>query len=478
MSKEDLRVLIRDYPIPEGWYARVPSLQESANYGTKFEMGIYEEQEKSGYRLPLHPFALRFFEHYHMAPRQLVLNSWRKLVGLIYLVETSGYKPDRTDFIRVFFEIYFVKEVANCSGSYYIHRRQRLLKGGPKSNIVGREDKEDLPFDRDWNPYCKDFENLGKPTPTNLTKHILSHIKLRGGLSIDEPFTEQQLEYGKIIPGCPFQRVVEGVSIDKDPIFRPRWTLRRDDMGMPNSQVSEQHLLHGVLPKDKEVFQNQTHESFACSFAQAVYTVTGSTMLSRFDMAREVAADEAQQKRDAIREAEEATRCAEELSKWEVNYLAYIETLERRLKREKKKAVEEVKKVAKARDKGIRDFLDGNAGEEWLKKRTNDGLEIYEMGFAKAKEIVEYFPDIPLDDFVMPAVVSPSVRLNRYVSDAEEGRSSKEVGMKRENRYFFVLRTTSNLGLEVIPHGDIGHGTFDELGLREAMLALTKHGEL
>ncbi|KAK3033422.1 hypothetical protein RJ639_032395 [Escallonia herrerae] len=86
MFTEDLLELIREYPLPKGWYARLPGLQEPANYGTKFDTGIYEEQVKSGYRLPLHPFALHFFEHYHMAPGQLVPNGWRKFVRLIYLV--------------------------------------------------------------------------------------------------------------------------------------------------------------------------------------------------------------------------------------------------------------------------------------------------------------------------------------------------------------------------------------------------------
>ncbi|KAK2967969.1 hypothetical protein RJ640_019449 [Escallonia rubra] len=402
------------YPLPEGWYARLPGLQEPANYGTKFETGIYEEQVKSGYRLPIHPFALYFFEHYRMAPGQLVPNGWRKLAGLIYLVQTSGYKPDGTDFMRVFFEIYFVKEVANCPGWYYMHSRQRLLKGGPKSNkgwhsryfFVGHLDKGELPFDRNWNPYCKDFESPGKPTPNNLTKHILSHIKLQGGLSIDEPLSEEQLEWAKIIPPKPipaemangsgklpqggflgvlqkakgkrkekqpsvelppapkktrvtppecFPRILEQVSIDDDPIFRPRWTLRHDDLGMPDSQV---------------------------------------------------AAEEAQQKREAVKKAQEVTHRAEELSKQEADHLAQIVTLEKRLERAKRRAAEE---VTKARDQGIRDFLDGNAGDEWLKKRTEDGLEIYELGFVKAKEMfAERFPDIPLDDFVLPAVVSPS----------------------------------------------------------------------
>ncbi|KAK3026968.1 hypothetical protein RJ639_040820 [Escallonia herrerae] len=370
MSTEDLVELLREYPLPLGWYARLPGLQEPANCGTKYKTGIYEEQVRSGYRLPLHPFALRFFEHYHMAPGQLIPNGWRKLVGLIYLVQTSGYKPDTTDFMRVFFEICFVKRVANCQDGTIF--------------TVGK-----LPFDREWNPYCKDFENPGKPAPNHLTKHILSHIKLQGGLSIDEPLSEQQLEWARIIPRMlvparavtlppaptisstfPVEsaslemasesektsqggflgvlqkakgkrkekppsaelppapkktrvippdhspQIVEKVSVEEDPIFCPRWTLHSNDVGMPDSQISEQHLVHGVLPRDKEIFQNQTHETFACSFAQAVYTMyaSGSEMLSRFEMARQVATEEAQQKRDAIKEAQEATHRAEELS--------------------------------------------------------------------------------------------------------------------------------------------------------------------
>ncbi|KAK2992690.1 hypothetical protein RJ640_029947 [Escallonia rubra] len=361
MSTEDLLELIQEYPLPEGWYARVPGLQEPTNYGTKFKTGIYEEHVKSGYRLPLQLFALSFFKHYHMAPGQLVPNGWRKLVGVIYLVQTSGYKPYPTDFMRVFFEICFVKGVSNCLGWYYIHSKQQLLKGGPKSNkgwhskyfFVGRLDKWELPFDKNWNPYCKDFENPGKPSPNNLTKHILSHIKLRGGLFIDEPLSEQQLEWARIIPCKP---ISVGLSIPHPPHVIP--------------SMSSTETVPLVLPRDKEVFQNQTHETFACSFAQAVYTVyaSGATMLSRFEITRQ-----------------------------------------RILEWAKRKIAEEVKKVEKARDKGISDFLDGNAGEEWMKKRTYDGIEIYELGFTKAKEMfAERFPDISLDDFVMLAVVSPS----------------------------------------------------------------------
>ncbi|KAK3031022.1 hypothetical protein RJ639_036872 [Escallonia herrerae] len=426
MSTEELLELIRQYPLPDGWYARVPGLQEPANYGTKFEMGIYEEQVKSGYRLPLHPFSLRFFKHYHMAPGQLVPNGWRKLFGLIYLVETSGYKPDPTDFMR-------------------------------------------------------DFENPGKPTPNNLTKHILSHIKLRGGLSTDEPLSEKQLEWAKIIPHKP---ILAGLTIPHPPAIPSMSSAETVPLEMAiGSGKSPQGGFLGMLQKAKgkikekqpsvscplfqrrqglllltclhgllKEFLSTRIQSFdldghlgvmtlGCQIARSQSSIffmeffnkemyaNESAMLSRFKMARQVAAKEAQQKRDAIKEADEATCRVEELSKREADYIAHIETLQRRLEWAKRKIAKETKKVEEARDKGIRDFLDGNTREEWLKKRTNDGLEIYEMGFTKAKEMfAERFPDIPLDDFVMPAVVSPSgeTAMPSAAGDAAASHPSEE----------------------------------------------------
>ncbi|KAK3005450.1 hypothetical protein RJ639_015619 [Escallonia herrerae] len=433
MSTEDLVELLREYPLPVGWYAHLPGLQEPANYGTKYETGIYEEQVRSGYRLPLHPFALRFFEHYHMAPGQLVPNGWRKLVGLIYLVQTSGYKSDPTDFMRVFFEICFVKGVANCPGWYYIHSRQRLLKGGPKSNkgwhsryfFVGHSDKGKLPFDREWNPYCKDFKNPGKPAPNNLTKHILSHIKLRGGLSIDEPLSEQQLEWARIIPRTlvpagavtpppaptisstfptesaslemasgsgktpqgGFLGVLQkakGKRREKQPNKELPLLQRRQGLSLPTilrrswrrclskripSFVPDGLFVPMMLGCQIVRFQSNTlfteffpgtRKYFRTKLTRPLHMyASGSEMLSRFEMARQVAADEAQQKREAVKEAQEASHRAEELSNREEDYLAKIANLEKRLERIKRKAAEE---VTKARDQGIRDFLDGMRG--------------------------------------------------------------------------------------------------------------------
>ncbi|KAK2967189.1 hypothetical protein RJ640_022302 [Escallonia rubra] len=424
MSTEDLQDLIREYPLPEGWYARLPGLGEPANYGTKFETGVYEEQVKSGYRLPLHPFALRFFEHYRMAPGQLVPNGWRKLAGLIYLVQTSGYKPDVKDFMRAFFEICFVKGVANCPGWYYIHSRQRLLKGGPKSNkgwhskyfFVGRMDKGELLFDRDWNPYCKDFENPGKLPPNNLTKHILSHMKLRGGLCIDEPLLEEQLEWAKIIPPKP---IPAGLLIHPPPPAFPSMSSAETvSLEMASeSGKSQQGGFLNVLQKAKgkrkekqpsaelplllrgleSLFQNALHRFLSNCLSKMILFFVRDGHSSVMPLGCRTASGG---------RGGSATHRAEELSKQEEDHLAQIAALEKRLERVKRRAAEE---VTKAGDQGIRDFLDGKAGDEWLKKRTEDGLEIYELGYAKAKEMfAERFPDIPLDDFVLPAVVSPS----------------------------------------------------------------------
>ncbi|KAK2965979.1 hypothetical protein RJ640_010027 [Escallonia rubra] len=310
LSTEDLLELIREYPLPEGWYAHLPGLQEPTNYGTKFETRIYEEQVKSGYRLPLHPFALRFFEHYRMAPEQLVPNGWRKLAGLIYLVQTSGYKPDATYFMRVFFEIYFVKRVANCPGCLSIDEplSEEQLEWAkiipPKPIPVGLS----IPHPPPAIPSVSSTETI----PLGFLGVLQ---KAKGKRKEKQPSAElpSAPKKTRVTPPERSPRILEQVSIDDDPIFRPRWTLRRDDLGMPDSLISEQYLIHGVLPRDKEVFQNQTHETFACSFAQAV------------------AAEEAQQKREATKEIEEATRRAEELSKQEADNLAQIATLEKRL---------------------------------------------------------------------------------------------------------------------------------------------------
>ncbi|KAK3014630.1 hypothetical protein RJ639_010295 [Escallonia herrerae] len=200
MTKERIVELLEEIPLPPPFSTRVLALQEPTNYGTDLETSVYEGQIRSGYRVPMHPFAVAFFNHYKMAPGQLVSNGWRKLVGLIYLMQTSGYLVTVDDFMRLYLEVCFINNVANSVGWYYIHNRIRVIKRGPKSNkgwhswyffIQWPSGKWEFP--RKWNGFCKDYEKKGSLAPNATTKKLIDHIKRRGVLSIDEHLSEQEM---------------------------------------------------------------------------------------------------------------------------------------------------------------------------------------------------------------------------------------------------------------------------------------------
>ncbi|KAK2965280.1 hypothetical protein RJ640_004149 [Escallonia rubra] len=174
MTKESIVELLEECPLPPPFSARVLALQEPANYGTDLETNVYEGQIRSGYRIPMHPFAVAFFNHYKMAPVQLVPNGWRKLVGLIYLVQTSWYPVTVHDFMRLYLE--------RPSGKWE--------------------------FPRKWNDFCKDYEKKGFLAPNAMTKkQFLDHIKRRGVLNIDEPLTDQEMRHAGLIPPAPAMHV-------------------------------------------------------------------------------------------------------------------------------------------------------------------------------------------------------------------------------------------------------------------------------
>ncbi|KAK3026875.1 hypothetical protein RJ639_042002 [Escallonia herrerae] len=474
MTKESIVELLKEYPLPPPFSARVPALQEPANYGTNLETSVYEGQIRSGYRVPMHPFVVAFFNHYKMAPGQLMPNGWRKLVGLIYLVQTSGSPVTVDDFMRLYLEVCFIKSVAKGDDWYYIHNRIRVIKGGPKSNkgwhsryfFIQRPSGK-WEFPRKWNGFCKYFEKDGFLSPNAVTKKLLDHIKRRGVLNIDEPLTDQEMWHARLIPPAsampvsptpvlepriiskpkaqdptidtsssrtpslgfegekerehrgrffPFVKrlraptppvpplVVEDLPIEKDPIFRPRWTIKRGDSGMPHSHVSAQHLAHGVLPSDKLILENQPHEAFAMAHVQAAYNAYcySSQMQDRFSMAMDVARNAETDKRAAEGKANRLDKEVKNLKTENAVLLTKLGHLEKRCE----KLRHEKSEVG---NKAIHAFLDGTAGDEWLRKRTEDGLSIFQEGFQKAKELtMAKYPDLFLDDVAVPSFESPS----------------------------------------------------------------------
>ncbi|KAK2977791.1 hypothetical protein RJ640_029836 [Escallonia rubra] len=440
MTKDSIVELLEEIPLPPPFSAWVPALQEPANYGTDLESSVYEGQIRSGYRVLMHPFAVAFFNHYKMAPGQLVPNGWRKLVGLIYLVQTSGYPVTRP------------------SGKWE--------------------------FPRKWNGYCKDYEKKGSLAPNATTKKLIDHIKRRGVLNIDEPLSDQEMRHAGLIPPAPalpvpptpvvelqivlgprtqgmaigtslsrtpkmagkgegakgdffglLQKaskgkrkegtcegsspllkrarastppvaplVVEDVPIGKDPIFHPLWTIKRGDLGMPSSHVSAQHLADGVLPGDKLILENQPHEAFAMAHVQAAYNAYcySSQMQDIFAMAMDVARSAETEKRVAESKANKLEKEVKDLKTENADLLAKFGRLEKRCEKLRHDKAE-------IGNKAIQAFLDGTAGDEWLRKRTEDGLSIFNESFQKAKDLtMAKYPSLFLDDVVVPSFESPS----------------------------------------------------------------------
>ncbi|KAK3001711.1 hypothetical protein RJ639_020795 [Escallonia herrerae] len=393
MTKESIVELLEEIPLPPPFSARVLALQEPANYGTNLETSVYEGQIRSGYRVPMHPFTVAFFNHYKMESGQLMPNGWRKLVGLIYLVQTSGYPVTVDDFMRF-------------PGSQRYHKK------------------------------------------------LIDHIKMKGVLSIDEPLSEQEMRHAGLIhpalalhvpptlvvesqlvlgpktqglaskgkrkegtgkgssplikraraltPPVP-PLVVEDLPIDKDPIFCPRWTIKRGDSGMSSSHVSAQHLAHGVLPSDKIILENQPHEAFAMAHVQAAYNAYcySSQMQDRFAKAMDVARTAETDKRAVKGKVDKLDKEVKNLKAKNADLLTKIGRLEKRCE----KLRHEKTKIG---NKAIQAFLDSTTREEWLQKRTEDGLAIFQEGFQKAKELtMAKYPSLFLDDIVVPTFESP-----------------------------------------------------------------------
>ncbi|KAK2986573.1 hypothetical protein RJ640_001279, partial [Escallonia rubra] len=456
MTRESIIELLEEFSLPPPFSARVPALQEPANYGTDVETSVYEGQIRSGSRIPMHPFAAAFFNYYKMPPGQLVPNGWRKLVGLIYLVQTSGYPVTVHDFMRLYLKVCFIKNVANSVGWYYIHNRVKVINGGPKSNkgwhsryfFIQRPSGK-WEFPRKWNSFCKDYEKKGFLTPNATIKKLLDHIKKRGGLNIDEPLTDQEMRHGGLIPLAPtipvpptpvvesqvilgnrtrglttgtsssrtpslemagkgegakgnflgllqkaskgkrkegtgegsspvvkrpraptppvLPLVVEDLPIDKDPIFHHRWTIKRRDSGIPSSHVSAQHLAHRVLPSNKLILENQTHESFAMAHVQAAYN-------DLFAMAMDVARNAEADKRAAVDKANKVQKKVNDLKAENADLLAKLGCLEKR-----------------------------------CEKLRHEKAEFGNKAIQKAKELtMAKYPSLSLDDVVVPTFESQS----------------------------------------------------------------------
>ncbi|KAK2994568.1 hypothetical protein RJ640_017297 [Escallonia rubra] len=137
---------------------------------------------------------------------------------------------------------------------------------------------------------------------------------------------------------------------------------------------------------------------------QAAYNAYcySSQMQDRFAMAMDVARSAETEKRAAEGKANKLDKEVKDLKTENVDLLTKLGRLEKRCEKLRHDKAE-------IGNKAIQAFLDGTAGDEWLRKRTEDGLSIFKEGFQKAKDLtVAKYLSLFLEDVVVPNFESQS----------------------------------------------------------------------
>ena len=85
------------FQFPERVKVHLPHKKERACQLSPSEVCFYEVAFQCGLRFPIHPFIMKFFSHFNIAPGQLMPNLWRIVISYmeIWLAVTEG------DMIRV-----------------------------------------------------------------------------------------------------------------------------------------------------------------------------------------------------------------------------------------------------------------------------------------------------------------------------------------------------------------------------------------
>ncbi|XP_077229780.1 uncharacterized protein LOC143862603 [Tasmannia lanceolata] len=84
---ESMLVVIRDkYCIPSRFGLREATEGDRA-CNESSDVCIYDESLRAGLRFPMHPFFASVLQYYGLAPAQVAPNSWRLLIGFVYLIQ-------------------------------------------------------------------------------------------------------------------------------------------------------------------------------------------------------------------------------------------------------------------------------------------------------------------------------------------------------------------------------------------------------
>ena len=121
------------FQFPEWVRVRMPSEEDRACHFFLGEVCFYKSAFVCGLRFPVHPFLMELLDHFGIAPRQLMPNSWRVLVSCmgIWLATTDG------GMLKVDELVYMYRLKESKEYGYYElvpwERRTRIVKGLPLS---------------------------------------------------------------------------------------------------------------------------------------------------------------------------------------------------------------------------------------------------------------------------------------------------------------------------------------------------------
>ena len=102
-GKDEQRIRDR-FQFPNSVKIRIPSDEERACHSYANEVCFYEVNFVSGLRFPIHPFVRELFSYLHLAPAQLVPNSWRILIScmVVWMFANDGDVIMRDEFLHFY----------------------------------------------------------------------------------------------------------------------------------------------------------------------------------------------------------------------------------------------------------------------------------------------------------------------------------------------------------------------------------------
>ena len=84
---------------------RIPSDEDRSCRSYADEVCFYKADFASGLRLPIHPFIMELFAYLHLAPAQLVPNSWRIVIScmVVWMSANDGDVIKKDKFLHFYY---------------------------------------------------------------------------------------------------------------------------------------------------------------------------------------------------------------------------------------------------------------------------------------------------------------------------------------------------------------------------------------